>query len=443
VHPTNPRYYFADPAGRAVYLTGSHTWAVIQERTYEGLPPFDFDAYLGFMAGHGHNFLRLWTWEHAAWMQFTDRRVVYRPLAYLRTGPGTAADGGPKFDLSRFDPAYFARLRERVAAAGDRGVYVSVMLFQGFSIEQKGTVGVDEGKGNPWDGHPFNVRNNINGIDGDLNGNGEGEEVHTLACPEITARQEAYVRKVVDTVNDFDHVLFEIANESHAGSTGWQYHMIRFIHDYERTKPKQHPVSMTYQYGGRARTGTNAALFASPAEWISPNPEGGYKTDPPPADGRKVVLNDTDHLWGIGGNSLWVWKSFLRGHHPIFMDPYRDVRTGPDVDAQWDPVRRSMGHTRSYAERMDLAAAAPRGDLASTGYCLAASGRHYLVLVPEGGSVTVDLAGVEGRFEVEWFGVATGQTVQGDPVQGGAKRTFTAPIGAACVLYLHSDADRE
>ena len=30
----------------------------------------------------------------------------------------------------------------------------------------------------------------------------------------ITALQEAYVRKVVDTVNDLDNVLYEISNES-------------------------------------------------------------------------------------------------------------------------------------------------------------------------------------------------------------------------------------
>jgi hypothetical protein len=35
-----------------------------------------------------------------------------------------------------------------------------------------------------------------------------------------------------------------------------------------------------------------------------------------------VILSDTDHLWCIGGNHSWVWKSFLRGLHPIFMDPY-------------------------------------------------------------------------------------------------------------------------
>ena len=55
-------------------------------------------------------------------------------LPFLRTGPGVALDGKPQFDLSQFDPNYFDRLRSRVLQARDRGIYVSVMLFNGWSV---------------------------------------------------------------------------------------------------------------------------------------------------------------------------------------------------------------------------------------------------------------------------------------------------------------------
>ena len=32
----------------------------------------------------------------------------------------------------------------------------------------------------------------------------------------VTALQEAYIRKVIDTVNDLDNVLYEISNESNS-----------------------------------------------------------------------------------------------------------------------------------------------------------------------------------------------------------------------------------
>ncbi len=154
VHSDNPRY-FADPKGRTVWLTGSHTWAFFQERGIEGeTPDFEYQRYLDFLQQRGHNFLRLWMWEHAQWMQFADRKtpVRYAPLAYQRTGPGMAMDGKPKFDLTKFNEKFFERLRARVEAAGERGIYVGVMFFQGFSVDK--TRG-DAKKGNAWHGLHF------------------------------------------------------------------------------------------------------------------------------------------------------------------------------------------------------------------------------------------------------------------------------------------------
>ena len=44
---------------------------------------------------------------------------------------GQATDGKPKFNLGRSVEAFFGRLRDRVAAAGERGLYVAVMFFEG------------------------------------------------------------------------------------------------------------------------------------------------------------------------------------------------------------------------------------------------------------------------------------------------------------------------
>jgi hypothetical protein len=432
VHPQNPRY-FTDGSGRAVYLTGAHTWSNLIDIGPQTPPaPFDFDAYLAFLARHHHNFIRLWTWEPANWNASWDRQTVRHAvsmLPYARTGPGNALDGKPKFDLTKYDANYFQRLRSRVQAAQERGIYVSIMLFEGWGMQFSPGA---------WQAHPYHAANNVNGVDGDKDGDGKGLEVHTLANPAVIALQEAYVRKVVDTVNDLDNALYEISNENHPPSTKWQYHIIRFIKDYERGRPKQHPVGMTFQYQG----GSNQTLLDGPADWISPNPDASpydYRSNPPPADGKKVVLSDTDHLWGIGGDRAWVWKSFLRGLNPLFMDPYNGVALGPRDDARWDPIRRSLGYTLRYAERMDLAAMTPRADLVSTKYCLAhpaKRGAEYLVYLPEGGGVTVDLRGSEGPLAVEWFDPKTGNTTRGEEVAGGGSRLCTAPFAGDAVLYL-------
>lgn len=428
IHPDNPRY-FKDGSGKVIYLTGSHTWAVLHERRLEETPVFDYAAWLDFMEKHNHNFLRLWAWEHTAWMQFTDRKILYYPNRYSRTGPGEALDGEPKFDLTKFNEKFFQRLRSRVIAAGERGIYVGVMLFQGFSLDKTG--GKQDGC-NAFNGHPMNINNNINGINCDPDGSGTGHQVHTLDVPEITALQEEFVRKVIDTLNDLDNVLWEISNESHAQSVEWQYHIINVIHDYEKTKPKQHLVGMT---GAPIK---NEPLFESPADWVSPVGKGGYRDDPPLADGSKIVIVDSDHIEPWGTDPKWPWRCFLRGHHFITMDPYMDARRGsPGAPVpEWDDIRLQMGYTLQWANQVDLATMIPQKNLASTEYCLANAGAEYLIYLPEGGSVSVDLSASSGELSVTWFDPATGEYIDEDKVPEGNRLEFTAPFAGHAVLYI-------
>ncbi len=449
-HPENPRY-FADGSGRAVYLSGAHTWSNLKDMGPENPPPiFDYGAYLRFMGERGYNFMRLWTWDLTAFSYSSQLEHAW-PFPWKRTGPGKALDGLPRFDLESLDPDYFERLRSRVSAAGARGIYVSVMLFEGHGLHAS----------RPpwrWNGHPFHQCNNINGIDGNPRGEERGLLIHTLKLPEVTAIQEAYVRKVIDTVNDLENVLYEICNEAGAYSTDWQYHFIRYIQSYEATKPSRHPVGMTFQYAGE-NSGTNRILFDSPADWISPNPEGGYRDDPPDVGGRKVILTDTDHLWGIGGDAAWAWKSFCRGLNPIFMDPYRQLKKvgstdgeeyvwtshlsdAHDLEPQWEPVRRALSRTLACARQMDLARCTPQSDLASSRYCLAEPGKSYLIFIPGGGPVEVDLAGAEGEMAVEWADPMTASRLAGGTVPGGSRETFHPPFEGDAVLWI-TKAGRE
>src|SRR5438045_3624570 len=62
-HSTNPNY-FTDGSGRAIYLTGSHTWNNFQDWGTDDSPePFDFTTYVKMLAAHHHNFTLLWQTE--------------------------------------------------------------------------------------------------------------------------------------------------------------------------------------------------------------------------------------------------------------------------------------------------------------------------------------------------------------------------------------------
>ena len=223
-------------------------------------------------------------------------------------------------------------------------------------------------------------------------------------------------------------MLYEVTNEG--GYKDWDRFVVETVHAYEKTKPKQHPVGLT-GHGSE----NNDEMLASPADWFSPGSSQwpDLKADPRAVDGKKVSLLDTDHVFGVGGDQKWVWKAFLRGHNVLFMDPYDDPAWAPVLAGQGvgvrdaEACRRAMGHARRYAERIDLAASRPAGELASTGYCLAVPGREYLVYLPDGGAATVDLSAAQGQA---LRGVDAPDHGQDHPRRGGGWRRETHAEGA-------------
>lgn len=485
VSRANPRYFAVrarDGAeGRAVYLTGAHIW----HNFHDGMGPgrdcpaeperLDFDAYLAFLAEHGHNFIRLWRWEHCrSQAAGGDYHLCMAPQPWPRVGPGMAADGRPKFDLDRFDPAYFARLRERVIAAGERGIYVAVMLFDGFALHLSPAP-------DHVAGHPFAAANNVNGV-----GIASINDYQVLPLdPRVRALQEAYIREVVDTVHDLPNVLYEVANESVGGgrvddafaamlglpgvpdwgdSTAWQYRVIETVKAHERRLGYDpHPVGMTMPFPVADQRRVNDPLLAGPADWIAPGhddaifadgghpghgglPESRWYDDPPAGDGTKVILSDTDHYAAGRGDALWAWRSFLRGHHPLLMDygliggaGAPDLGAGTPEYAAFEAARYAMGDTRRFAERVDLVAMAPRGDLCSTGYVLANPGAEYLVLQPGDAAEPFTVTLKPGTYAAEWFGVQGRETVSAAPIAvgDGAAIGFSAPFPAPGGAVLH------
>jgi hypothetical protein len=477
VSAINPRYFTVGSSNAAVYLTGSHIW----NNFHDGMGPgancterpelFDRDNYFAFLNEHGHNFIRLWRWEHfksqAAGGGF---HLCMTPQPWERTGPGMATDGKPKFDLATFDRAYFDRLRDYVVTAGNAGIYVAVMFFEGWALHLSPPPDNVEG-------HPLHTTNNINGI-----GITSVVDYQVLPLdPRIQAIQEAYIRKVVDTVHDLPNVLYEVVNESSGenadsvqfpdgtniptpvgDSTQWQYWVIDFVKKYEEEMGYDpHPVGMTMQYPVPDQTKANDPLFSSAADWISPGFDepielaphgqgpvpGRWYTDPPANDGAKVVIADTDHFAPGQGDALWAWKSFLSGQHPILMDfglimgvkPIEPTPGVPPYEA-YEPARFAMGDTLRYAQRMQLIDMEPRGDLCSTGYALANPGKEYLVLDPRETADSFAVTLAAGNYAVEWYSVNTRESVKTDNVKVDRDESanFRAPFAEAgpAVLYL-------
>jgi len=71
-------------------------------------------------------------------------------------------------------------LRTQARVAQEQGIYVVVMISQGWSVfdsaqKNRGL------RGNAWPGHPYKFSNNINGVDGDpAPTTGAGDRTQTL-----------------------------------------------------------------------------------------------------------------------------------------------------------------------------------------------------------------------------------------------------------------------
>ena len=82
------------------------------------------------------------------------------------------------------------------------------------------------------------------------------------------------------------------------------------------------------------------AFLQSMADWVSPGPSSPLRhhDDAGKEIADKVVLLDTDHLWGhTGGDNIWAWRTFMRGMNPLFME---ELSASPTWQ---DSARRGMG----------------------------------------------------------------------------------------------------
>ena len=437
-------------------LSGSQTWNTLQDWGSHGsLQPLDFNAYVKFLEAHGHNFTLLWTAELPKFCGFpatatSPPDLTAGPLPWLRTGPGNATDGGLKFDLQKFNPNFFDRLRTRTQALNNAGIYVGVYLFTGewLNIFRCST-----------DGYPFTGANNINSVDDGYAGGKKGTGSITMTAPNaITGFQDAYVEKVIDTLNDLPNVLWIVSEGAPANSAWWNDHQIAHIRAYESKKPYQHPIGYAALIGS-----PDEILYNSDADWVAPavriSPAKSCGSGHPPC---KVNINDSDHsYWEMWKdtpqvNRNFAWENLMNGNQVLFMDPYlvyypRENRnlcvsptnaicTGPDT--RWDSFRDNLGYILRYSRKLNLANGTPRSSLSSTGYCLAQTpsvGAEYLVYAPSGGSFTVDLSAMSAarRLSVEWFNPSTGVTISGDPIPAGSpSQSFSSSFGGDAVLYL-------
>jgi hypothetical protein len=177
LHPDNPHYFLWGGRPTILITSGEHYGAVLNL-------DFDYRRYLDELKAHRFNLTLTFSGTYREVPgSFTITGNTLAPAAgrfvcpWARSENPGGADGGNKFDLTRWDPAYFERLKDFLTQAGERGILVELVLFCTMYDE---TV---------WIASAMNARNNVNGV-----GEVGPYEVYSGKNEKLLAAQCAVVR---------------------------------------------------------------------------------------------------------------------------------------------------------------------------------------------------------------------------------------------------------
>jgi hypothetical protein len=315
------------------------------------------------------------------------------------------ANGGNKFDLTKWDSAYFKRLRNLVKEAGRHGAVVEMVLFCPFY------------KDDMWKLSPMNAINNINGI-----GKMKRTEVYTLNSPELLAVQDSMVRKIVEELRNFDNVYYEICNEPYFGGVtlDWQYHIAETIVKAEAKLRTKHLIAQNIANKFKKIDNPNPHVsvfnfhYAKPPRAVTENyglnkvigdDETGFAGSRP----KPYRLEGWDFI--IAGGAVYdnLDYSFTVGHE----DGTAKINapgSGGEV------LQKQLAILKDFINSFDFIRMMPDNSVIkggvpdkATARALVQKGRAYAIYLKGGNKARLILELPEGAYRVEWINTKTGE----------------------------------
>jgi hypothetical protein len=360
---------------------------------------------------------------------------------WARSGRGTAWDGLSKYDLTKFNPWYFARLKRFADRAERKGlVLVQQMYFQ-HNILEAGAHWADF----PW--RPANCLQDTGFPEPPPYVNRKrvfmAEAFYDVSHPVRRELHRAYIRHCLDVLGGCPNVVFQTGDEF----TG-PLHFVRFwldtVGEWQKETGKKVLVGLS------CTKDVQDAVLADPARaglvsvidlkywWYT-------------ADGRAYDPKGGENL--APRQQLRTWKGSKSRSDASVARAVREYRAKyPDkavtvslAGANGWAVLAAGGSAPRLPPGTDLAlrAALPRmrpfepKGLARGALALADPGRDYLVWAPAGGPITLDLSDRTESFTAGWVSPRTGKvTAAPTPVRGGRVAELRPPADGPAVLWL-------
>jgi hypothetical protein len=446
LHPSNPHYFLFRGKPTVLITSGEHYGSVVNGE-------FDYRKYLAALAADGMNFTRIFggSYVEVPATSFGIKRNTLAPqpgrlvAPWMRSDIDGYAGGGNKFDLTRWNPEYFARYRDFLAQAAKAGIVVEISLFSSTYGDVQWTVS------------PFNSANNVNNTD-----LSDWKKVTTLENGELLKFQEEYVRKLVHEANGFDNVIFEIQNEpwsdrpalanvvnpylqkpardnfpnavdlADEASIAWQSRVAEWISSEEATLPNKHLIAQNYcNFYFPVRTLLPQASilnfhYAYPQAALD-----NYGLD-------KAIGYDETGFLGRGDQAYLrqAWNFLLAGGGTFDGLDY-SFSVGHENGDDTEPngpgggsaaLRRQLSILQKFLQRFSLTEMRPDREVVKhagglSARVLSSPGRDYAIYLDGNGPAELSLELPKGRYAAEWMNPATGALLHKESFahSGGAK----------------------
>jgi hypothetical protein len=336
LHPENGHYFLFHGKPTILITSGEHYGAVLNLDV-------DYVRYLNELQRAKLNLTRTFSGAYVEPQgAFNIESNIMAPAAgrficpWERSSTPGYAKGGGKFDLDRWDPAYFKRLKDFVHQADRRGIVVEMNLFCPIYEEIQ------------WTLSPQNAANNINNVGAVARTN-----VYTLdKSGGLLAVQERMVRKIVTELNGFDNVYYEICNEPYFGGVTleWQHHIADVITETERGLPKKHLISRNVANGSQKIENPHPAIsifnfhYASPPDAVTEN----YHLNKVIGDNETGFRGTSDAIY-----RMEAWQFILAGGG-LFNNLDYSFVVGHEDGTFVYPVTQPGGGNRAYRNQLTV-----------------------------------------------------------------------------------------
>ena len=425
LHPDNPHYFQFNGKPAVLITSAEHYGAVINL-------DFDYVTYLQTLAEDNLNLTRVFTGPYVEPAgAFKIEKNTLAPLAgrficpWARSETPGYSNGGNKFDLTKWNEAYFTRLHDFMKEAEKRNVVVELTLFCPFYGDHQ------------WQLSPMNAINNVNG-----GGPEDRTHVYTLdKSGELLAVQETLVRKLVTELKEYPNLIYEICNEPYFGGVTmeWQHHIADLIRESEKDFEKKHLISQNIANGSEKITDPHPAVSVFNFHYATP----------PIAVAHNYHLNNAigDNETGFKGNADSTYRKegwafiFAGGalynnldysftaEHENGTFQYPSTQPGGGSPA----LRKQLAELREFIESFDFLKMKPDTAVLqdrqrfTAAEVLAESGKQYGVYLFGKGPHEIRLSIPAGTYSVTFLDPLTGESQDGGSMTSTGTVTLSTP----------------